>query len=75
MATIGSFQCALASEPDEIVQWSSPGTSVDFVPGKGLVVTLPGRIENYITMTFDIGPGPELTAERARILSVLGARS
>jgi len=56
MATIGSFQRALAREPTGIVQWSSPGASVDFVPGKGLVLTLPGRIENYIKIDFDIGP-------------------
>ncbi len=66
-----------------ITRWGEgvpPGTvlfgvpSVDFVPGKGLTFTFPGRIENYIRMEFVIGPAPELNVERARFLSVLQAR-
>ena len=73
-ATIATFQRVLASVPSGAVQWLSPGTSVDFVPGKGLTFTFPGRIENYIKIDFDIGPGAELTDERRRFLSVLEAR-
>ena len=42
--------------------------------GDVLKVRKQPRCEPFITLTCDIGPGPELTAERQRFLSVLEAR-
>lgn len=75
------WACILASVPTVIAKTFAPSRfsmllhrDMDFVPGKGMVLTLPGRIEDYIKINFDIGPGAELTDERRRFLSVLEAR-
>ena len=55
-----------------ICAWGTP--TVDCGNDGVMTFTFPGRIEPYIRMDFIIGPGPELTAERQRFLSVLEAR-